>query len=568
LRDFDQLKEADGNSVTFMASPTMKQAGLESPETYVFYHPAYSSENVKNGAFVAILDWNEIDRLADEFRKELTGFGFETAATLMLFPDDRAVMSTSYQGSDDNFEQACRGTDCFALARDKEILEAEIGGTEALLSSSGLRTPSVTNGRAEHGATPLLTTAVPITEITGQLYKVMLTIGIIAALGAVAVILTSYFIARRMSRSIGRLTEISLKIAEGDIDNDIDVTGKDEIGELAGAYGSLVGYISEMAQAAQRVAAKDFTVEVKPKSSRDVLGSSFKAMTESLSDVIRQIADSTHVLASAASEITSTSEQMTKGARNQADRVAQVSTAIEEMASSIIEASKNSDSAASASKNSSDTAKGGGEIVSETISGMRQISDVIRKSAENITLLANSVDEIGKIVSVIDDIADQTNLLALNAAIEAARAGEQGRGFAVVADEVRKLAERTGKATGEITSMISGIQKQTDEVVNSMETGIQEVDKGRELADKAGTSLSAVVDMSQKLMEMIQQIAAASQEQSSGAEVIAKNVEDISAIATATASGAEQSAQASAELNKQTEDLKRIVTQFRVKATQ
>ena len=154
---------------------------------------------------------------------------------------------------------------------------------------------------------------------------------------------------------------------------------------------------------------------------------------------------------------------------------------------------------------------------------MKIIASVVDESAKSIAKLAQSTDEVGQIISVIDNIARQTNLLALNAAVEAARAGEHGLGFAVVADEVRQLALRTGTATSEITDMIKGIQEETKEVERSMEIGMQEVNTGREMADKAGGSLKEVVDMSQQVMDMIQQIAAAAEEQSIFAEQITQN---------------------------------------------
>jgi methyl-accepting chemotaxis protein len=234
------------------------------------------------------------------------------------------------------------------------------------------------------------------------------------------------------------------------------------------------------------------------------------------------------------------------------------------MTATIVESSKNAGEATEASSNANNTAGEGGRVVSDTISGMQRIASVVRESADSIAKLAKSADQIGEIIGVIDDIADQTNLLALNAAIEAARAGEQGRGFAVVADEVRKLAERTGKATGEITEMIKGIQKETSDAVESMESGIKEVDSGRELADKAGNSLNEIVNMSQQVMDMIQQIATASEEQSAAAEQISKNVESISSITRQTATGAEQSASAAEEMNRQAEGLREMVNRFRL----
>ena len=195
---------------------------------------------------------------------------------------------------------------------------------------------------------------------------------------------------------------------------------------------------------------------------------------------------------------------------------------------------------------------------------MQKIADVVRESGESIGKLSKSADQIGEIISVIDDIADQTNLLALNAAIEAARAGEQGRGFAVVADEVRKLAERTGKATTEISGMIKSIQNETAEAVKGMEAGTTEVEQGRELADKAGNSLNEIVNMSQRVMDMIQQIATATEEQSSAAEEISKNIEHISTVTEENAKGAEQSAAAAEQLNRQAEGLKQIVSEYKV----
>ena len=179
--------------------------------------------------------------------------------------------------------------------------------------------------------------------------------------------------------------------------------------------------------------------------------------------------------------------------------------------------------------------------------------------------LGKSSDQIGEIISVIDDIADQTNLLALNAAIEAARAGDQGRGFAVVADEVRKLAERTTKATKEIAGMIKKIQADTTGAVRSMEEGTTEVERGIKLADRAGTSLQEIVGVSQKLTDMVTQIAAAGEEQSSASEQISKNVEGISKVTGETAQGTQQIARAAEDLNRLTENLQQLVAAFKVR---
>ncbi len=387
---------------------------------------------------------------------------------------------------------------------------------------------------------------------------------ILLAIGVVLCALVGIYLGRAISRPVGNMAQVAEAISSGDIEHDIQYRSKDEVGVLADSFRKLIEYMKELSGVAEAIAVNNLTVTVDPKSEKDTLGKSFKTMVTNLTGMIRQLGDNSDQLVSAATEISSSSEQMARGAQDQTQQVTQVSTAVEEMTATIVESSKNAGEATSASKTASDTATEGGEIVSNTISGMQTIASVVRESAESIAKLATSADQIGEIIGVIDDIADQTNLLALNAAIEAARAGEQGRGFAVVADEVRKLAERTGKATGEITGMIKGIQEETEEAVKSMESGIQEVDKGRDLADKAGNSLNEIVNVSQRVMDMIQQIATASEEQSTAAEQISKNIEHVASITKETATGAEQSASAAEQLNRQAEGMQQMVAKFRV----
>lgn len=299
-------------------------------------------------------------------------------------------------------------------------------------------------------------------------------------------------------------------------------------------------------------------------SSKDRMSISLRKMTANLNNICRQLADNARELVSAATEIASSSEQLSRGAEDQSNQVSQISAAVEQMAATVVESSKNAGDASQAATKANETAAQGGEIVTNTISGMQRIAQTVRESADSIGKLARSADQIGEIIGVIDDIADQTNLLALNAAIEAARAGEQGRGFAVVADEVRKLAERTGKATGEITDMIKGIQTDTSTAVSSMESGLKEVEAGRSLTDRAGDSLHQIVEMSDQVLEMIRQIATASEQQSSAAEQISKNIEYIATVTRESASGASQAAAAAEELNQQAEGMRKMVSAFRL----
>lgn len=373
-----------------------------------------------------------------------------------------------------------------------------------------------------------------------------------------------FLLSRTITNPILSLVSIAKQVAVGEISNKVQVRSKDEIGVLGESFNSMIDYLQETAGAAERIAKNDLTVIYKPKSEKDQLGISFQSMISNLRSMVNVLTDNSQKLVSSATEIASSSEQMSAGAENQATQVAGISTAVEEMSATIIESANNASEASEVSNNANENASKGGEIVSNTISGMRDIANVVQESSNSIGKLAKSAEQIGDIISVIDDIADQTNLLALNAAIEAARAGEQGRGFAVVADEVRKLAERTGKATGEITGMIKGIQDETKEAVSSMDIGITKVNEGSTYADQAGTALNEIVNMSQQLMDMIQQIAQASNEQSSAADEISKNIDHIATVTKETAQGAKQSAEAAENLNQQAEEINNIVKEFKI----
>ena len=200
----------------------------------------------------------------------------------------------------------------------------------------------------------------------------------------------------------------------------------------------------------------------------------------------------------------------------------------------------------------------------ETVATIREIARVTGQSAQTVEQLGTSSQRIGEIASVINEIADQTNLLALNAAIEAARAGEQGRGFAVVADEVRKLAERTTQATREIAAMIETIQTETANAVAAMQRGNTAVEAGLGLADQAGAALEKIVTGAQSTVDLINQIAAASEEQSTTSEEISRSVVGISTVSEESARNLSEIAQATEDLNQLTDELHTLVAQFKV----
>jgi methyl-accepting chemotaxis protein len=277
-----------------------------------------------------------------------------------------------------------------------------------------------------------------------------------------------------------------------------------------------------------------------------------------------QVSSNIQSLATASEGISAASRDQAHGAELQKDQTNQVAAAMQEMAATVQEVSENSNKAAVASQKAAETAREGGQVVEETLSKMRAIATSVGETGKKVQELGKRSDEIGRISGVIEDIADQTNLLALNAAIEAARAGEQGRGFAVVADEVRKLAERTGNATKEIAEMIRSVQAETRTAVAAMEAGSREVESGVESTRRAGDSLQGIIEMSEQVGDMVTQIATAATQQPATTEPINSNIEQIARIASSTEAGVQQTAGAIQDLSALALNLRQVLGQFRL----
>ena len=330
---------------------------------------------------------------------------------------------------------------------------------------------------------------------------------------------------------------------------------------------SITSAIYKVLSVLRAVAAGDLTQEPLNMTANDEMGSLARAadkMSESLKNLIVEVNGSSNEVASEANQIAASSEKMAAGMSEQSQQVTQVSSAVEQMSASIVEVARKSNNASSNAAEAGKVADEGGVVVQETIDGMNTINEAVSAGAASVGELGKRSQQIGQIIEVINDIADQTNLLALNAAIEAARAGEHGRGFAVVADEVRKLADRTTKATQEIAESIQAIQTETGQAVDRMNIGTQQVQTGVQKASAAGDNLRRIVASAQDVAGMIQSIAAAAEQQSAASEQIASNISSINSVTRQTNEAANQSARAASKLASKAEQLQVLVGKFKI----
>jgi methyl-accepting chemotaxis protein len=310
----------------------------------------------------------------------------------------------------------------------------------------------------------------------------------------------------------------------------------------------------------------DLTKIITVRSSDEIgqLGVALNELTSKLRDIVLKVLDHARHIAAASHQLYSTSAQMAKGTQSVAAQTASVAVASEEMASTSAEIANNCIKAASASQRASVSAATGTEVVERTVEAMNRIAGRVADCAQTIENLGARSTQIGQIISTIEDIADQTNLLALNAAIEAARAGEHGRGFAVVADEVRALAERTTVATKEIGNMVKSIQKDTQEAVHNMEQSVTEVQSGTQEAALSGMALKEILEQINSVSAQVGQMASAADQQTATTREIRDNIQQVTQIVWESDRGAQESTARANQLTNLAEELQILVEQFKV----
>jgi len=435
---------------------------------------------------------------------------------LISAPDERAAYDQlvqllgQYRQLEDRMKTLSRNNQLDEL---RALLNTELLSNSDATNAAIARLVEINNLQAEtlnQGATQQYSTA----------FNWVVTLLVIAT---GLTLLFAWLLTNSITRPISNALDAAEEIAKGNLTRPITVDGSDEAGRLLRAMST---------------------------------------MQEKLRDTLQRISGSATQLASAAEELNSVTDESARGLTQQNNEIEQAATAVNEMTSAVEEVARNAVSTSEASKNATTSAGDGRDLVQETVSAIERMSTDVQSTATLIGNLADESRDIGKVLDVIRGLADQTNLLALNAAIEAARAGEAGRGFAVVADEVRALAHRTQQSTSEIERMIGSIQSGTEQAVDSMRNSTERAESTLNIARGAGMSLDTINTAIVEINERNLVIASAAEEQAQVAREVDRNLVNIRDLSVQSATGANQTSAASAELSRLAVDLNSMVGRF------
>ena len=410
--------------------------------------------------------------------------------------------------------------------------------------------------------------AIPTDKIYAEangFFKLIVGLSILAVLLVIGVVL---FIARSISKPIGVLVSGAQEIAAGNFETHMD----DSLfsGELENLHEALTSMVSSLVKFISTAEEKSEEAERQTLAANEALEEARKAKeaadhakADGMLQAAHQLEKIVEQVTSASEELSSQIEESARGSEIQRERTSESATAMEEMNASVLEVAQNASQAAESAMDAKRNAENGGRIVSEVVSSIESVNKASTKMVSGLNELGTQAEGISQVITVITDIADQTNLLALNAAIEAARAGEAGRGFAVVADEVRKLAEKTMQATQEVEQAVHAIQAETRRNIDEMNNAANMVSKSTEYAGQAGESLETIVENVDSTADQVRAIATASEEQSAASEQINRGTEEVNRIAMETAEAMQQSMTAVADLARLSSELQNLIKELK-----
>lgn len=420
------------------------------------------------------------------------------------------------------------------------------------------------------------------TEIQAPVINMAWIIGGLIVVATGLVVGGAFLLSGTLVRQINHITDLFGEIGIGNFGARTPVTTQDELGEMAASLNTMLDTVLALVQTQDErdkiqeaimklltdisgVADGDLTAEAEV--TEDMTGAiadSFNFMIGQLREVIRNVQEATVQVSFSANEIQATAQHLSQGSESQASQIVDTSAAVDEMSVSIQQVSDNAVRSAEVAQWALNNAQQGAQVVQETVHSMTRIRDQVEETSKRIARLGESSKEIGDIVQLIGDIADRTSILALNASIQAAMAGEAGQGFAVVAEEVESLAERATEATRQIAGIVKTIQSETNETVAAMEDSQREVVEGSHLADQAGQTLSEIQNVSKELAELIQSISMASKQQARGSEAVARSMNDIAEVTQQTAAGTRQAAVSISNLATLADGLRGSVSTFKL----
>jgi len=514
-------------------------------------------QNERQAQYKAVMDYREAYQKATKDYEALP----RSAETAKLWKDFQELVAVGVKSNNDVFtkikewESTPDKIEILALATKMALGPARDANLAALKALDNII--NLSKSIAEK------TRTTSFTEVNSDIILMIVFMAVTPTLAILLGLYLTYSILTPLKKGV----IFAAAVAQGNLNEDLDVHQRDQIGHLADSLRVMVEALRSKISEAEQKGEEAHQESEKAKEAMTEADEARKkaehAKAEGMLQAAQQLEAIVEIVTSASEQLSAQIEQSSHGAEEQSRHFGEAATSMEEMNATVLEVAKNASNAASTADQAKIKAEAGANVVSQVVQGIEKIQKQSHEMKNDMGSLGKQAEGIGQILNVISDIADQTNLLALNAAIEAARAGEAGRGFAVVADEVRKLAEKTMTATKEVGQAIRGIQDGTKKNIDNVERSGKTIEDVTKLASDSGESLKEIVKLSETTTDQVRSIATASEEQSSASEEINRNLVNVTQISSETADAMRQSAQAVSELANQAQTLKRLIDEMK-----